>query len=60
MDINVILNNMDKYMAFTLGKHLLFLDSLQFMNSCLDTLVKKLPSHTFKHTSEVFQGKHSS
>ena len=35
MDINVIPNNMEKYMAFMLGKHLVFLDSLQFMSSSL-------------------------
>ena len=39
MDINVIPNNMEKYMAFMLGKHLAFIDSLQFMSSSLDKLV---------------------
>ena len=39
MDINVIPNNMEKYMAFMLGKHLVFIDSLQFMSSNLDKLV---------------------
>ena len=33
MDINAIPNNMEKYMAFMLGKHLLFLDSFQFISS---------------------------
>lgn len=60
MDINIIPNNMEKYMAFMLGKHLVFLDSLQFLSSCLDSLVNKLPGDTFKHTSELFQGKYSS
>ena len=36
MDINVIPNNMEKYMAFMLGKHLVFIDSLQFMSSSLE------------------------
>lgn len=31
MDINAIPNNMEKYMAFMLGKHLVFLNSYQFM-----------------------------
>ena len=59
IDIIVIPNNMEKYMAFMLDKHLVFLGSLQFLSSCLDSLVNKLPGDTFKHTNEVFQGKYS-
>ena len=40
MDINVIPNNMEKYMAFMLGKHLVFIDSLQFMSSSLEKIRK--------------------
>ena len=36
--INCIPNNMEKYMAFMLGKYLVFLDSFQFMSSSLDRL----------------------
>lgn len=35
-EINVIPNNMEKYMAFLLGKHLVFIDSFQFMLSSLE------------------------
>ena len=35
LDINAIHNNMEKYMAFMLGKHLTFIDSFQFMSSSL-------------------------
>ena len=35
MNINAIPNNMEKYMAFMLGNHLVFLDSFQFMSSSL-------------------------
>ena len=49
MDINVILNNMEKYMAFMLGKHLVFLDSFQFMSSSLDKLRNNLPGDAFQH-----------
>ena len=42
MDINAIPNNMEKYMAFMLGKHLVFLDSFQFMSSSLDMLVSNI------------------
>ena len=52
MDINVIPNNMKKYMAFMLGKHLVFIDSFEFMSSSLDKLVSNLPDDTFKYTSE--------
>ena len=36
MDISAIPNNMEKYMVFTLGKHLVFLDGFQFISSSLD------------------------
>ena len=36
MDINVIPNNMEKYMVFLLGKHFVFIDSFQFMSGSLD------------------------
>ena len=55
MNINVIPNNMEKYMAFILGNHLVFLDSFQFMSSSLDKLVSNLPDDAFKYTSKVFQ-----
>ena len=51
-EINVIPNNMEKYMSFMLGKHLVFLDSFQFMSSGLDRLVSNLPRDAFKCTSE--------
>ena len=43
LKINTIPNNMEQYMAFMLGKHLMFLDSFQFMSSSLDKLVSNLP-----------------
>ena len=43
LNINAIPNNMEKYMAFTLGNHLTFIDSFQFMSSSLDKLVSSLP-----------------
>lgn len=38
MNINAIPNNMEKYMAFMLGKRLVFLDSFQYMSTGLDRL----------------------
>ena len=57
LDINVIPNNMEKYMAFMLGKHLKFIDSFQFMSSSLDKLVSNLSKEDLKYTSEEFTGK---
>ena len=55
MNINCIPNNMEKYMAFMLGNHLVFLDSFQFMSSSLDNLVKNLPDEAFKYTKQEFE-----
>ena len=52
MDINVIPNNIYKHMALILVKHLVFIDSLQFMSSSIDKLVSNLPNDAFKYTSE--------
>ena len=57
LKINAIPNNMEKYMAFMLGNHLMFIDSFQFMSSSLDKLVINLPKEAFKHTYEEFTGK---
>ena len=57
MQINAIPNNMEKYMAFMLGDHLVFLDSFQFMSSSLDKLVSNLPKEDLKYTSQAFKNK---
>ena len=56
LDINAIPNNMEKYMAFMLGKHLKFIDSFEIMSSSLDKLVSNLPKEDLKYTSEEFTG----
>jgi hypothetical protein len=55
MNINVIPNNMEKYMAFMLGKNLTFIDSFQFMSQSLNSLTNNLPEEAFKYTSKLFQ-----
>ena len=55
MNINIIPNNIEKYMAFMLGQHLVFIDSFQFMSSSLSNLVKNLPTEAFRYTGQVFQ-----
>ena len=41
-------------MAFFGGKNLVFIDSMQFMNSSLDKLVKNLSDEDFKYSVEEF------
>ena len=53
MDINVIPTNMVKYIAFMLGKHVVFLDSFQFMSSSLDKLASDLTDKVFRYTSSL-------
>ena len=51
MRINVIPNHMEKYMALMLGYNLVFIDSLQFMNSSLDKLVNDFPNEELRCTA---------
>ena len=37
--VNVIPNGLEKYIAFFLGREIVFIDSMQFMNSSLDKLI---------------------
>ena len=46
--ISVIPNGLEKYMSFTLNKNIFFIDSMLFVNSSLDKLVKNLSSEGFK------------
>ena len=52
--IDVIPNRLEKYMEFFLNKNLVFIDSMQFMNSSLDKLVKNLSDEDFKYLVEEF------
>ena len=42
-------------MAFMLGKHMVFIDSFQFMSSSLDKLANNLPDEAFKYTVKAFK-----
>ena len=44
-------------MAFFLGKNLVFIDSMQFMNFSLDKLVKNLSDEDFKYLVKEFGSK---
>ena len=39
-------------MAFAINNNLFCIDSMQFMNSSLDALVKDLPNNEFKYLSK--------
>ena len=54
--ISVIPNGLENYMAFTVNKNLIFIDSMQFMNSSLHKVVKNLNDKDFKYLSEEFSG----
>ena len=56
VNISVIPNGLEKYMAFTINRNLVFIDSMQFINSSLDALVKNLSDNDFKYLSQEFSG----
>ena len=56
LNIDVIASNTEKYITFTIGKHLKFIDSYQFMASPLANLAKNLPDEKYIYTSEAFSG----
>ena len=55
--VSVIPNGLEKYMAFTINRNLVFIESMQFLNSSLDSLVKNLIDEDFRYLSEEFRGK---
>ena len=54
--INLIPDESEKYIAFAINKNLVFIKSMQFMNSIVDALVKNLSYNGFKHSSHQFSG----
>ena len=55
VDIEVIPNGLEKYMSFIVNTNLIFIDSMQFMNSSLDSLVKNLSGSDFRELSKEFE-----
>ena len=51
--IDVMPNRLEKEIFF-LNKNLVFIDSMQFMNSSIDKLVKNLTNNEFKYLTEAF------
>ena len=60
MEVNVIPNNMEKYISFSLGKHLVFIDSIQFMASSLEDLVGNLSPEDFRIVGKRWKGEYFS
>ena len=54
VEINAIPIGLEKYMAFFLGKNVVFIDSMQVMNSSLDKLVKNLSDEDFRYLVKEF------
>ena len=55
VSIDVIPCGLEKYMAFIVNRWLVFIDSMQFMNTSLYALVRNLGSEDFKYLSEEFE-----
>ena len=55
VNIDVVPNGLEKYMAFIINRNLVFIDSMQFMNSSLDSLVKNLVGGDFKYLFKEFE-----
>ena len=53
--IDVIPNGLEKYMAFIINRNLVFIESMQFMNSSLDSLVRNLVDEDFKYLFKEFK-----
>ena len=54
--IKIIASNFEKYMSFSIGKHLRFIDSFQFMSQSLDKLSSNLPKDKFIYTESETDG----
>ena len=56
VELNVISNRLEKYMAFTINNNLVFIDSMQFINSSSNKLIKNLTDNDFRYLSGRFSG----
>ena len=52
--INVIPNELEKYISFNINDKLVFIDSFQCLSFSLNSLVKNLSGDDFKYLSQVF------
>ena len=54
--VRVIPNGLENYMSFSRDRNIVFIDSMLFIKSSLDKLVKNLGDGDFKYLGEVFSG----
>ena len=54
VDITIIPKGIDKCMSIIVNRHITFIDSIQFYNDSLDTLVSYLEDNDFKHLTSEF------
>ena len=54
---DAIPNGLEKYKAFILNKNLVFIDSMQSMNSSLEKLDKNLSDNDFKYLTQEYSSK---
>ena len=54
LKVNIIPNELEKYVSFTVNNKLNFIDSFQFLSSSLNNLVKNLGKDDFKYLSQEF------
>ena len=54
VEISVIPNGLETYIDFTIKSDLVFIDSIQFVNSSLVLLFKNLSEMCFEYLSEEF------
>ena len=57
LKINFIPNRLEKYMSFNINNKLIFIDSLQFLSSSLDSVVKNLGKDNTKYVSQESNSK---
>ena len=51
---NVIPNGLENYISFSLDNKVVFIDSFQFLNSSLESLIKSLAENEFNHFGQGF------
>ena len=54
-EVKCVANNMEKYITFSVGG-LRFIDSLNFLQSSLDSLVSATPKDSLRNTAEISKG----
>ena len=52
--IKVILNELEKYLSFTINNELSFINSCEFLSSSSDNLIKTLVKNDFKYLIQKF------